>query len=155
MPLEAVLATDPGGADEPRRSVVRGSGTACRGRLRPDSHSRLAGSGKQPIPPVKPPIEPPTGLADSDALFSVAQQLKAYLADPKQLNEDGTRAFFTRKRSRVRARPRRTLITPAAPWSRSGSKVSSAARMEYPICAALMEKAKASPDTPYRSAKLR
>jgi hypothetical protein len=34
------------------------------------------------------------GLSEADALFSVATRVKQFLAAPKPINEDGTRAFF-------------------------------------------------------------
>jgi hypothetical protein len=44
--------------------------------------------------------EPPSlehGIPESERLFNVARHLKQFLADPKPINEDGTRAFFIDK----------------------------------------------------------
>lgn len=43
------------------------------------------------------PSSTSAGLDESDALFSVGQRLKKFLASPKPINEDGTRAFFINK----------------------------------------------------------
>jgi hypothetical protein len=39
-------------------------------------------------------VSPANGLPESEALFKAARRLRAFLADPKPLNEASTRAFF-------------------------------------------------------------
>jgi hypothetical protein len=62
----------------------------------PGSHS-----ASPPTPSTAFPAHASTklsaGIAESGALFKVAERLKQYLASPKPITEDGTRAFFIDK----------------------------------------------------------
>jgi predicted type IV restriction endonuclease len=65
----------------------------------PSSSAQGGAPSPSPTPSAPKQILPSqaSGNSDSSALFSVGEKLKRFLAHPKPINEDGTRAFFIDK----------------------------------------------------------